>query len=287
MPFRTSLSKFAGLSLLTAATALNAQAPATAATAAENDALLAKAATLYYSAAKATPAHGALESFQCAVQPEWPALLSAIDKATGQAPAPPNDPRLALLTPITVSVHAEINGRSTLDWNQPANTAQPLDADSTEMLDRAHQTVEHALAGFFQFWTPFINGTIIPQSSKGIDVVKTASGVSLRAELRDQKLNEVFSPDMTLKEFNVSMSGVLIRFEPAFDSTPEGLLVKSFDAHIQLPGTPPPPEHRMNVMLDYQTVQGYELPAHLSLDITGTGRAAFDFSGCTVQSAAQ
>lgn len=258
---------------------------------AEYDALLAKASKLYYSAVRPGPAHGTLESFQCTIQPEWPTLLAAIDKATGRSTSSDavgsNDPRLALLTPIAITEHVDITGRSTLDWNQPSSSEQSANPGSTEMLDRAHQTVEHALEGFFQFWTPFVNGTIIPSSSKGIEVERNDAGYSVRAALRDQKLNEVFSPDLTLKEFNVSMGGIGIRFMPTFDSTPEGLLVKAFDAHIQLPGTPAPPERRMQVAMDYQTVQGYQLPSHLALDVTGIGRAAFVFSGCTVQPAAK
>ena len=282
--------KLALATLLAAAPSFQAQtanhpAPATP----DNDTMLARAGALYYSAVRPEAAHGRLEHFQCSVQPEWPTLLAAIDKATGHgsgAPTP-NDPRLALLTPITITENVDVDGHSTLEWNQPAVTAQSADAAASEMLDHAHQTVEHALEGFFQFWTPFMNGTIIPATSNGIEITHTDAGYVVHAELSDQKLNEVFSNDWRLKEFNVSMSGVAIRFMPTFDSTSEGLLVKAFDARIQLPGATSAPERQMQVALDYQTVQGFELPSHLALDVSGIGRASFVFSGCTVQAASK
>ncbi|MDE3201178.1 MAG: hypothetical protein KGN79_09690 [Acidobacteriota bacterium] len=273
---------------LLAAVTVAAQAPANASPASVDDAILAKAAKRYYSAVRPGTAHGILESFQCNIEPEWPTLLAAMDKATHRSSTgtiAPNDPRLALLVPVTISVNAEINGRSTLNWNQPAEATQPLDENAAATLELVHQSVQHALEGFFQFWTPFINGTIVPKTSKGIQAHQTAQGLTLHAELRDQNLNEIFSPDFTLREFNVSMSGVHIRFNPVFEGTPEGLLVKSFDSHIQMPGTPPPPERTMQVTLDYQTVRGFQLPSHLSIDVGGTGHAGFAFSGCTVQTA--
>ncbi len=276
--------------LMLAAAQLLAQSPAKDSTGADYDAILTTASNRYYSAVRPGPAHGILESFQCNVQPEWPTLLAAMDNATGRSSVgsvAPNDPRLALLTPVTISVTSEINGRSTLNWNQPAESGQPQDESTTATLDLAHQTVQHALEGFFQFWTPFINGTIVPKTSKGIQVHHSAQGITLHAELRDQNLNEIFSPDFTLREFNVSMSGVHIRFNPTFATTQEGLLVKTFDAHIQMPGSPPPPERGMQVALEYQTVRGFELPSHLSIDVDRTGHAGFTFSGCTVQTSGQ
>ncbi|HWA94936.1 MAG TPA: hypothetical protein VG844_10070 [Terracidiphilus sp.] len=276
--------------LLLAAASLAAQTPGKAPSSSDYDVILATAANRYYSAVRSGPAHGILESFQCSVQPEWPTLLAAMDKATGRSASgsvAPNDPRLALLTPVTITVTAEINGRSTLNWNQPAESAQPLDENATGTLDLAHQTVQHALEGFFQFWTPFINGTIVPRTSKGIEVHHTAQGLTLHAELRDQNLNEIFSPDFILREFNVSMSGVHIRFNPTFENTREGLLVKTFDSHIQMPGTPPPAERGMQVALKYRVVRGFQLPSHLSIDVDRTGHAGFIFSGCTVQTTGQ
>lgn len=282
--FATRIASSAALFAVAASLCAQSGSSDKAASSASYDVLLAKAAASYYSAVRPGPAHGVLESFQCNIQPDWPKLLAAMDKATGQASAESvasNDPRLALLAPITISVTAEINGRSTLNWNQPEQT----DENANGTLELAHQTVQHALEGFFQFWTPFINGTIVPKTSEGIEIHQTAQNLTLHAQMSDQNLNEIFAPDLTLREFNVSMSGVRIRFNPAFENTPEGLLVKTFDSHIQLPGTPPPPERGMQVALEYQAVQGFQLPAHLSIDVDHTGHAGFAFSGCTVQTA--
>ena len=291
-PRRFAFLLLFSIALITAT--LTAQMPSRPATSAasDNDALLAHAAELYYSAVRPAPAHAILDSFQCAVHPEWPGLLAAVDKSSGSSTAQsytvaPSDPRLELLTPITVSVRTEINGAATLNWNQPSDSGKPLDQASADLLDRVHQTTAQELEGFFRFWITFINGTIIPKTSKGIEVRHSVAGVTLHAEMRDQKLDEIFSPDWTLKEFNVSMGGVSIRFTPTFDSTSEGLLVKTFDAYIQPPATESAQARRMQVALDYQTVNGFQLPSHLDIAVTGAGRVAFIFTGCTVQGVTQ
>ena len=87
---------------------------------------------------------------------------------------------------------------------------------------------------------------------------------------------------MVLQQFNVAMSGAKIEFAPTYKSTPNGLLVSAFTAHIQSPGTTAEQAQKMNVGIDYQTVGGFPIPQKLTMDVVGTGKFSFTFDGCTV-----
>ena len=125
-----------------------------------NDELLAKTAKMYYS----TRAAG-LDGFDCDVHPDWRTLFSS---ANNGATLPDDDARLTTLKPVKIALHARMAGGSTMEWNRPPSPDKPLDADSTAMLDQLHQATEQTLQGFLQFWTPFVDGSVVPASSEGL-----------------------------------------------------------------------------------------------------------------------
>ncbi len=173
---------------------------------------------------------------------------------------------------------------SGLDWT-PDTSVPPTDQDSIDLLDHMHQATAQTLQGFLQFWTPFVNGSVIPDSTKGIEVTKTATGHTIHAMDGATSLTEVLDEGNVLKQFNVEMGGAKIAFDPTYKPTPNGLLVSAFAATIQPPGATPAQQQKMNVNVEYQTVKGFLLPQSLSMDVVGTGTFSFKFDGCTVNPA--
>ena len=104
----------------------------------------------------------------------------------------------------------------------------PQDADSVEMLDHEHEATGKTLQGFLQFWIPFVNGSVIPETSAGIDVEKTETGHTLHAVDGSTTITEVLDSGNILKQFNVEMQGAKIAFNPTYKPTPNGLLVSGF-----------------------------------------------------------
>ena len=125
-----------------------------------NDALLAKAAKLYYSTDKT-----GLARFDCAVHADWRTVF--LDAGNG-APVAEDDPRVLLLNSVKVTLHARMKGGSGIDWNPPAHPAKPLDQDSIELLDKMQAGTAQMLQGFMQFWPPFVDGSVVPDSSEGL-----------------------------------------------------------------------------------------------------------------------
>ena len=114
----------AALAVCLAATAHAQTSTAGQSGSAADDALLAKAATMYYSTAKA-----GLNGFDCAVHPDWHTVFASADPG---AAISDSDSRLVLLNGVAITLHARLKGGSTLDWTPAAGGA--TDADSTALL---------------------------------------------------------------------------------------------------------------------------------------------------------
>jgi hypothetical protein len=256
-----------------------AGAPASGSPAAESDdAWLKKTGSLYYSSAKS-----GLDGFDCAVHPDWRTLFRSAGNGSASQPAMADgDARLLLLETVKINLHAHMHGGSTLDWTQDPHAAEPLDDNASALLAKMRQTTEQTLEGFLQFWTPFVDGSIVPESAAGLAITHTGTLHTIHAEQGDTALTETFSSDLHLEHFDVKMSGISIKFQPDYQPSGQGLLVKSFEAHVQPAGVPPDQAEEMHVEIEYQTLEGFPIPSRLNMEVANTGNFSFVLDGCTV-----
>jgi hypothetical protein len=239
---------------------------------AADDALLAKAATMYYSTAKA-----GLSGFDCAVHPDWHTLLASADPGTAVSNS---DSRVTLLNGVAITLHARLDGRSTLDWTPAAGSA--TDADSTAVLTQGHQNTDLTLLGFLRMWTPVVDGSLVPANSSGFDVTREPSTFTLHKASNGSEMTEVFSNDLLIEEFDVIAGGISIKVEPTYKATAQGLLVERFVAHVQQMGNPPGPVQEMSAGVEYQTIAGFPIPRQLNYKEGGTTIFNMSLDGCTV-----
>jgi len=266
----------AGVALAVCLTAAAAQTPAPATAqsgSAADDQLLGKARTMYYSTANA-----GLNGFDCSVHPDWHELYV---RANPNQAIATDDKRVVLLNRVSIKLHAHPDGTSTLDWT-PA-PGSPTDADSTNLLNQMHAATEQTLQGFVEFWTPFVDGSVIPSNTNGMTVTHDTSAFTLHAEQGGTTVTEVFSNDLLLEEYDVIMGSSSIKFTPSFKATPQGLLVERFLAHIQQQIDPPGPVQEMHVAIEYQTIEGFPIPERLNMEVVGTGIFNTTLDGCSVQ----
>jgi hypothetical protein len=235
-----------------------------------NDEVLAKAGKLYYSTTKA-----GLDGFACSVHPDWRALFLSANK---DSPVASDDPRIALLNSVKITLHAHLKGGSTLDWAPPAN----LDQDSAKLLDSMHQATEQTLQGFLQFWTPFVDGSAVPANTEGLEMTPTENGYRLHANQDGTEVTELMDSNLVLRHFDVAMSSSTVKFVPTYQATEKGLLVEGFLAHILAAGAPPEQEQEMHVTILYQTLDGFPIPSKLMMEVVNTGIFNFTMEGCTV-----
>jgi hypothetical protein len=239
-----------------------------------DDAWLRKAGSLYYSTSKS-----GLGGFDCVVHPDWRTLFAS---ANAGSPVDANDARILLLESVKVNLHAHLQGGSTLEWTPETSDGQPLDENSSTLLKRMREVTEQTLEGFLQFWTPFVDGSVVPASADGLTITHTGTVNTIHAQDSDTALTETFSNDMLLEHFDVNQGGISIKFQPAYQSTGQGLLVKSFHAHVQPAGVPPEQAEEMHVDIEYQTLDGFPIPSRLNTEMSDTGKFNFILDGCTV-----
>lgn len=250
-----------------------AQKPQAAATASSDADWLARTSKLYYSSLRA-----GLTGFDCSVHPDWRTLLISTSK--GEVVAD-DDPRITLLQSVRIALHARMKGGSTIDWEAESTPDKPLDENSAAMLDAVHRSVEQTLEGFLQFWSPFMEVSVVPESPEGVEITHTPTVHTIHAKQGGTELTEIFSNDLVLQQFNVNMSGISIRFSPDYTPTPQGLLVHAFKARILPPGATAAQEQTMKAAVEYQSLNGLTIPAQLNMDIAGAGTFNFTFDGCT------
>jgi hypothetical protein len=253
----------------------DAAAPAQAQAAGQaNDEILAKAARLYYSTAK-----NGLTSFDCSAQADWPTLFRSANNGTITAA---DETKIGLLNAVKVTLHARMQGGSTLDWTPPADPAKPLDAETSITLGTMHEAAEQTLQGFMQFWAPFVDGSVVPANSDGLEMTKSADGFRMHADQGGTDVTEILGADLVLRHFNVRMENTTVEFAPSYKSTADGLLVSAFVAHILAVGAPPNKAQEMHVGIEYQTVEGIPIPQKINMEVIGSGTFNFVLNGCKV-----
>ncbi len=197
----------------------------------EENLWLAKTSKLYYSSAKA-----GLTGFDCAVHPDWRKLFESASK--GQ-PVTDEEASIALLGTVKITMHAQMKGGSTIDWVVTEDPDKPLDQTSAQLLDGMHRSVEQTIEGFLQFWSPFMEDAVVPDSADGLEITHTPTVHTIHAAQSGTDLTEIFSSDLVLQQFNIVLNGTSIKFTPAYSPSPQGLLVNGFRAHILPAGAPP------------------------------------------------
>lgn len=232
-----------------------------------DDALLARATKLYYSTKTA-----GLTGFDCAVHPDWRTLFeSSVKNSTVSE----NDPNVVMLKTVAITLHARLNGKSIVDWKPPSDSTAPADAAS--LLEQMHKAVDQSLQGFLQFWTPFVDGSIVPPNSKGLEITHSSAGTTLHWKQPDVDSTEVLSDTLILQQFSVTTGGNNFTFQPSYDATDKGLLVSRLIVDIR-------PENasaqKMNVEIYYLNTDGYPIPSKLNVEVVNTGIFNFALDGC-------
>ena len=225
-----------------------------------HDTLLAKATNLYYSTARA-----GLRSFDCQVHPDWARMMKSARK--GDA-LPDDDPRLPLLNTVTITLHADLKGSSSLDWLLPAHPLKPIDETQAAMLNQVHNGIEQSLGGVLKMWAPLVNGSVAESlGEESADISQDANGYTLRSKDRNESVTEVFDRELVLKEFDVEGAATSnVKLKPVYQTTPQGLLPASFAAETREPGEPAQGSaQQMEVSLEYQPVSGLQIPSRITL----------------------
>lgn len=241
-----------------------------------NDQWLASTKRLYYSSERA-----GLKGFDCTLHPDWRAIFLGANHGSLNAEA---EARVALLGRVGLVLHARLAGGSQLEWNPPA---APADAGRTSMLEQMHSATEQTVQGFLQFWTPFIDNSVIPSNASGLEMSPTADGGRrIHSVDAGTEVVSILDGNRILRQYNTTMKDAELDLEPTFSDSGQGLLVTHLHALITQKskgaGT-----QEMDVGVAYTTVEGFPIPARLDMSLVGTGNFNFTLDGCTVEKQAK
>lgn len=238
----------------------------------DDDEMLARGAKLYYSTITA-----GLNGFDCAVHPDWRTLIqSSLKNAT----VSDSDPNVLMLKKVAMTLHARLDGQSRLEWSPPSNAAKPADGAMSGLLEQMHKGTEQTIQGFMQFWTPFVDGSIVPARSNGVQVVRSDGAITVLLRQPGANVTEIYSKEMILQRVNLITDASAVDLSPSYDSTDKGLLVSRFVARIHKKGAPAEQAQEMHVEIYYQQVRGFPLPSRLNVEVVGTGVFNFLMDGC-------
>jgi hypothetical protein len=236
---------------------------------------LQKTADLYFSSKKE-----GLAGFECEVHPDWHALFVS---ANHGKEIPEGNASLAALQKVKVRLHARMQGGSTIEWVNDSDSGASDNDPTSAMLENMHMTVQQMLEGFVQFWSPFMEVEVVPSRADGLEITHTPTVHTIHAKQGATELTETFNSDLVLEHFDVVLSGTSIKFAPTFESTPQGMLVKAFEADIHPAGAAPKQTQKMLVHIEYQKVNNQTIPGQLHMEIVGTGNFNFGFDGCSTE----
>ena len=237
-----------------------------------NDEWLAQTAKLCYSSSKA-----GLKGFDCALHTDWHALYATLNGGTLTSE---DAQRVATLNSVSLTLHGRMKGGSTMDWSPPA---QQFSTDQTTLLNQMHDAMNQTLMGFMQFWTPFVESSVVPDNSSGLEMTATGDGgEKIHLAQTDLELSETFDGGRILRQYNIVMSGTKVDVTPTYSPSDHGLVITHFHALIQPPDNPQKTQE-MNVELAYQWLEGFPIPARLDMEVTGVATLHVTLDGCTVQ----
>jgi hypothetical protein len=237
------------------------------------DTLLTKATALYASTAKS-----GLRGFDCSVHPDWLRIKASSRKS---APAAGSDSDIVLLKAVKITLHARLDGNSTMDWVIPEGNS--LDQASGAMLERAHRGIEQTLEGALKLWIPLVNGSVAESlGAEDVDITQNENGYSVRSRDKRHSLAEEFDRKLLLTRYVIAEAGSVVDIAPAFQLTSQGLLLSSFVAHVQPAGAPGEKAQEIHFSVEYQAVSGAQIPEKLAVDVSNVVTMDFFLDGCTV-----
>jgi hypothetical protein len=198
-----------------------------------------------------------LKSFQCTVQPDWKKFMDTM----AQKPATGEDPRLALLIPVEYSV--AINNQEDPKITPILTTGGTLDPSVQGIVDGAQRT----LLGFFQSWDSMVLSSLFsPSEEASYALLEQPDGYKLTQISGEMNIEILLTKDLVFTTMKSTAPGVVILVKPHFTKTDKGLLMTSMDDDINNGS------QKVNVQIQYQTVDGFQLPGKVSYVATFSGQ---------------
>jgi hypothetical protein len=151
-----------------------------------------------------------------------------------------------------------------------------------EGLKQVYGGMEQMTVGFFQTWTVFVVTPPLPEPTTEFQLESGSQQYSLSYKDGDTDVLTLMGKDFAVSRLTVTAKDFVSILRPRFTKTSKGYLMNAYDADYKGSGGKDTTE--LHVTIDYQSVEGLQLPQKLSLK--GSYNASpfqveVTFSGCT------
>ena len=201
-----------------------------------------------------------------------------LTRLTGKDVAEDN-PGLQFLRTVRLSVDDELKGNGSLQWTDTV----PVPPGKEAAMNQTRDGLQTALAGFFQSWNAYMNGSMVPFPDETVKITEAGQGFHLSGLSKDMKIDEDLDKNMVLTQVLVVTPAMRIQATPAYTSTADGLVVSTVTSQINQP--PTAPEMVATFRIEYAKVDAFQIPSHIVLDIRNTGLIEFGLNNCKVLTA--
>jgi outer membrane biosynthesis protein TonB len=221
-----------------------------------------------------TPTASGLKSFECEATIDWKGMLTRL----GRTEIPDNDPVLKYLQTVHLSVADQLNGKGSMamDW---AETGVPPEGQE-ESLKQMRDGLRAQMAGFFQDWNAYMNGTLVPVPNSKATVTLMGAGVHLSGTSAGTSVDEDFDQNMLLTQFRLVSPEMRLFAIPSYVETADGLVISAVTYKINRP--PSAPQVETTVRIKYAKVGSFQIPSNVVLDIRNIGVIEVRFNACQV-----
>jgi hypothetical protein len=221
---------------------------------------------LYY-----TPTTAGLRSFSCEAHPDWHGLL---ERAEAGKTIAADDPRVEYLNQVKISFTATMDGTAKIDWVPPPDREFPGSATASTQMKEG---VQQMLTGFFQFWAPNVNGTLLPGPNDVFSLESDKGGYRVLMNQEQSSVVEVIDHDLKLTELHLKQPSLTGDFSLTFTQSPSGFEIVGTDGNLSTNGSTPA---HVRFRLDYQPVGGFQIPKNVAMEVVNVARVDFAFENC-------
>jgi hypothetical protein len=196
-----------------------------------------------------------LRQFQCGLEPNWAALLGDMQKSD------PDTFNRAVnrLNELRFTVVLQPDGRVKVTHTEIAAENDQVKRG----LAQIYSGMEQVVTGFFETWSPFMLNNPIPQADSQYQLED--QGAQYRLSYKDGAADVVttMGKDYVISEINVATAEFKSRMQPQFVKSAAGLLLSGYRAEYNT--SKPEEATQLRVRLEYQSVNGLQLPQKLDL----------------------
>jgi len=218
----------------------------------------------------------AFAQLQCEVTPNWNIALRNLMKKDPEAAKS----RLKLLQRFKFAVALGAEGSAKVTHND----IKPPNAQQAQAYQKIYGGVVQMLVGFFDTWNLFVRNSPLPAVDSEYKLKNHDGRWQLTYKEGTAEIYTDFDKNYAIHELKVSAQDFVSSIHPQFARTGDGLLFNSYQADYRSKAGD---LTQLQARIDYQTVDGFRVPARMEMRGATKGQAVAGELGFTACKAAK